>query len=130
MTTSVQRTATGFSAAVTIEPTIGSVLEDLIIAPCSTTFEFFDCSDGATYLFAAGTSQAAPHVSGEGAVIESEFAGDRKDEFLTHCILKSADAVTGRSNDPLYGDGRINVLRGATCKHVPAPSGVALLRPR
>jgi subtilisin family serine protease len=108
----------------------GSVLEDLIIAPCSTTFEFFDCSDGATYLLAAGTSQAAPHVSGEGAVIESEFAGNRKDEFLTHCILNSADAVTGRSNDPLYGDGRINVLRGATCKHVPAPSGVALLRPR
>jgi lantibiotic leader peptide-processing serine protease len=108
----------------------GSVLEDLIIAPCSTMFDFFDCSDGATYLFAAGTSQAAPHVSGEGAVIESEFADNRKDEFLTHCILKSADAVTGRSNDPLYGDGRINVLRGATCKHAPAPSGVALLRPR
>jgi subtilisin family serine protease len=108
----------------------GSVLEDLIFAPCSPSFEFFDCSDGFTYLFAAGTSQAAPHVAGEGAVIESEFAGDRKDEFLTSCILKSADAVTGRSNDPLYGDGRINVLRGAACKHAPAPHAVALLRQR
>jgi lantibiotic leader peptide-processing serine protease len=106
----------------------GSVLEDLIIAPCSATFEFFDCSDGVTYIFAAGTSQAAPHVSGEAAVIESEFARDRKDEFLTHCILKSADAVTGRSNDPLYGDGRINVLRGAICKHTPAPRAVASRR--
>jgi subtilisin family serine protease len=106
----------------------GSVLEDLIIAPCSTSLDFFDCSDGVTYLFAAGTSQAAPHVSGEGAVVESEFAGNKKDEFLTHCIRISTDAVTGRSNDPLYGAGRINVLRGAACKHAPAPKALALLR--
>jgi subtilisin family serine protease len=82
-----------------------------------------------TYLLAAGTSQAAPHVSGEGAVIESEFARDRGDEFLAHCVLLSADAVTGRSNDPRYAAGRINVLRGAECKHAPAPHGAVAFSP-
>jgi len=102
----------------------GSVIEDLIIAPCSPSSELFDCSDGVSYLIGDGTSFAAPHVSGEGAVIESEFAGNQGDERLTACILKSADPVTGRKIDPLYDRGRINVLRGADC--APGKAGAAV----
>jgi subtilisin family serine protease len=92
-----------------------SVEEDLITSPCSPTTILFDCSDGISYLVGSGTSFAAPHVVGEAAVIESQFPGDQKDEFLANCILKSADPVTGRKIDPLYDRGRINVLRGASC---------------
>jgi len=100
----------------------GSVEEDLIIGPCSSTSLFFpECANGRLYLVASGTSQAAPHVAGAAAVIESEFAGDQNDEFLAQCILKSADPVTGRRNDPLYSRGRLNVLRAAEC--APATAG-------
>jgi len=92
-----------------------SVPEDLIISPCSPTTVLFDCSDGLSYLIGSGTSFSTAHVTGEGAVIESQFPGDQNDEFLANCILKSADPVTGRKIDPLYDRGRINVLRGASC---------------
>jgi subtilisin family serine protease len=88
---------------------------DLILGPCSASIELFDCSDGLSYVVGDGTSFAAPHVAGEAAVIESQIAGDQDGGFLTSCILKSADAVTGRKIDPLYDHGRINVLRGAQC---------------
>ena len=105
----------------------GSVVEDLIISPCSPTTELFACSDGISYLIGDGTSFAAPHVSGEGAVIEAQFPGNQKDEFLTNCILKSADAVTGRKIDPLYDRGRINVLHGAACAPGKKQGGAALV---
>jgi len=92
-----------------------SVLEDLIISPCSPTTVLFDCTDRISYLIGSGTSFSTPHVVGEAAVIESQFPGDQKDEFLANCILRSADPVTGRKIDPLYDRGRINVLRGASC---------------
>jgi subtilisin family serine protease len=104
----------------------GSVDQDLILSPCSPTTELFDCSDGISYLIGAGTSFATPHVVGEAAVIESQFPGNQKDEFLANCILKSADAVTGRKIDPLYDRGRINVLHGAACAPGKKQGGTAL----
>jgi len=92
-----------------------SVEEDLIISPCSPTTLLFDCSDRISYLIGSGTSFSTAHVVGEAAVIESQFPGDQKDEFLANCILRSADPVTGREIDPLYDRGRINVLQGASC---------------
>jgi len=104
----------------------GSVEQDLIISPCSPTTQLLDCSDGISYVRDAGTSFATPHVVGEAAVIESQFPGNQKDEFLANCILKSADAVTGRRIDPLYDRGRINVLHGAACAPGKKKGGTAL----
>jgi subtilisin family serine protease len=73
---------------------------------------------GAERVWAAGTSAAAPHVSGEAAVIESSFPGDQKAERLEHCILVSADRITSVGRDPVYGKGRINVLGGAECRRL------------
>jgi subtilisin family serine protease len=98
----------------------GGAVEDLILSVCSSRIPF--CApveeDGQVFhfwVFAAGTSMAAPHVAGEGAVIESELAGDQGGQRLTSCVLRNADPVTGRRYDPIYGKGRINVLRGAAC---------------
>lgn len=96
----------------------GSVFQDLIIAPCSPSIADPDIGTCTPfdYLIGAGTSFAAPHVSGEGAVIESELRGNRDGDALAACILNTADPVTGRRIDPLYGRGRIEVLRGAACR--------------
>ncbi|MBA3316905.1 MAG: S8 family serine peptidase [Gemmatimonadales bacterium] len=92
-----------------------NVLEDLILLACSPSIRFpgFEvCADRNVYLFTAGTSPAAAHVSGEAAVIESELPGDQTPAELTACILRSADPLP---NPQLTANGRINVLRGQAC---------------
>jgi subtilisin family serine protease len=100
----------------------GGVIEDLILSACSSVTADPGLSICTTspdwYLFSAGTSFAAPHVSGEAAVIESSFPGDQSAERLEHCILVSADRITGVGRDPVYGKGRINVLGGAKCRRL------------
>lgn len=105
----------------------GSVLQDLILAPCSPSLADPDIGSCTPfdYLIGAGTSFAAPHVSGEGAVIESELRRQQRGEVLAACILNTADPVTGRRIDPLYDHGRINVLRGAGCRAARAAAAAA-----
>jgi subtilisin family serine protease len=64
------------------------------------------------YFFSAGTSQAAAHVSGLAAVIESELPGDQSPAELTACILRNADALP---RPLLSANGRINVLLAQDC---------------
>ena len=92
-----------------------NVLEDLILGACSPSISlpgFEVCRQRDVYVFSAGTSPAAAHVSGEAAVIESELPGDQSPAELTACILRSADPLP---NPILTANGRINVLRGARC---------------
>lgn len=92
-----------------------SVLEDLIIGVCSASIRlagFEDCAEGDVYFLSAGTSQAAAHVTGEAAVIESERPGNQTPAQLTACIQNGADALP---NPLLTANGRINVLRGQAC---------------
>jgi len=93
----------------------GGVQEDLIFSACSSYSLYFDCSSGATYLLGGGTSFAAPHVAGEAAVIESDIRRDQRAQILERCILETADQVTNRRRDPIFGRGRINVLNAASC---------------
>jgi subtilisin family serine protease len=92
-----------------------SVLEDLIIGACSPSFPDpdFACGDKVSYLLGDGTSQAAAHVSGEAAVIESELAGNQTPAELTDCIFKSSELFVQPS---LVAHGRINVFFGQECK--------------
>jgi subtilisin family serine protease len=88
---------------------------DLILGACSPSIDAFACSPF-DYLIGNGTSFAAPHASGEGAVIESNFPRDQRGDLLSACITLSADKVTGRFSDPIFAFGRINVLKGAFCR--------------
>jgi subtilisin family serine protease len=92
-----------------------SVEEDLIIGACSPSFPdpSFACGDRISYVLGDGTSQAAAHVSGEAAVIESELAGDQTPARLTDCIFKSAELFVQPS---LVAQGRINVFLGQDCE--------------
>lgn len=69
--------------------------------------------DRISYVLGDGTSQAAAHVSGEAAVIESELAGNQTPAQLTQCIFKSAEDFYQPS---VVVHGRVNVFLGQDCK--------------
>lgn len=63
------------------------------------------------YLFVSGTSEAAPHVAGAAAVVESR-RGPSKPASTSGCITRNADIV-GLSR--IFGAGRLNVANAAAC---------------
>ncbi len=86
--------------------------KDLIISACSR-FSDTVCSDGLHYAIGDGTSFAAPHVSGEAAVVAAQSGFTVRAHVLDQCLLNSADELTGVRIDPVYGYGRIDVLTAA-----------------
>ncbi len=93
----------------------GGQVEDLVLSACSSSILDFDCASGDQYLFGAGTSFAAPEVSGQAAILESQFPGDQSDELITLCIQRTAENPNGKRRDRLYDFGRINILKSLTC---------------
>ena len=71
------------------------------LAPCKTRNR---------YLNVAGTSQAAPHVSGLGAFLDSQFGGTLKPSQIITSIQQHADDLGEPGTDPFYGKDRINVF--------------------
>lgn len=61
------------------------------------------------YYFAAGTSMATPHVSGEAALIVGKF-GHMSPAQLRSLIDQSADQVPKPGESAAFGHGRINAL--------------------
>lgn len=59
----------------------------------------------------AGTSMAAPHVTGLAAIIAAEVGHNPAQ--ITARLQQSADDLGQPGTDPAYGKGRINVARGA-----------------
>jgi len=86
--------------------------KDLVISACSR-FSDTVCSDGLHYAIGDGTSFAAPHASGEAAVIAAQSGFTVRGHVLDQCLLNSADELTGVRIDTRYGYGRIDVFTAA-----------------
>jgi subtilisin family serine protease len=65
----------------------------------------------ASYSWAAGTSMAAPHVSGVAALIIGKHGGTMAPAEVERILRASADDLGKPGNDPAYGNGRVNASR-------------------
>jgi subtilisin family serine protease len=85
-----------------------------VLAPCSSrSTQVPTCRSavGSSYLFVIGTSQAAPHVSGLAAYLDSQYGGSLAPSQLETTMQQEADDLGKNGKDPFYGHGRINVFR-------------------
>ena len=97
--------------------------EDLVIGACSrraTEQTLNVChanTDGVVYFYAyaAGTSMATPHVSGEAAMIKSYFP-TLSVKGIASKITGTADDVGAKGRDIYTNYGRINVARALGLK--------------
>lgn len=82
---------------------------DLVFAPGG-----YSISGGqvfASYSWSAGTSMAAPHVSGVAALIIGKHGGELAPSEVERILRASSDDLGKPGNDDAYGAGRVNAAR-------------------
>lgn len=77
---------------------------DMVLAPS------FANASGSFYTWAAGTSMAAPAVSGVAALVVGKY-GRMDPAQLATILRQSADDLGKPGNDDFYGKGRVNAFR-------------------
>ncbi|MFC0679517.1 S8 family serine peptidase [Lysobacter korlensis] len=68
----------------------------------------------ASYNWTAGTSMAAPHVSGVAALIIGKNGGEMAPAAVERVLRASSDDLGKPGNDSLYGGGRVNASRAVS----------------
>ena len=66
---------------------------------------------GRRYLWAQGTSMAAPHIAGLGAYLDSQHGGTLNGSQILTQIQQHADDLGKPGTDEFYGKGRMNTCR-------------------
>jgi len=82
-----------------------------VLSPCWAFDLVFSTVEDGGYGWAAGTSMAAPHVSGVAALIISQNGGSMKPPHVERELRHAADDLGQPGNDPFYGNGRVNAER-------------------
>src|SRR5450759_2859032 len=97
----------------------GAALTHFVLSPCSSHTlmpSLVAVCRGKTnvYVFAIGTSQATPHVSGLAALLDSQFGGMLTPAQLQTKIQQCSDDIGKDGADPFFGQGRINAFKTVT----------------
>jgi subtilisin family serine protease len=82
---------------------------DLVFAPGG--YAMVNGQALASYSWAAGTSMAAPHVSGVAALIIGKHGGTMAPSEVERILRASSDDLGKPGNDASYGGGRVNAAR-------------------
>lgn len=88
-----------------------------VLSPCSSRSVdpgLAWCKSRNGYLFVIGTSQAAPHVSGLAALLDSQYGGMLTPAQLQTKIQQCSDDIGKDGADPFFGQGRINAFKTVT----------------
>ena len=93
--------------------TVGGLLRacyvfDLVFASGGYT------ATGNSYYWVAGTSMAAPHVSGVAALIIGKHGGELAPAEVERILRASSDDLGKPGVDDAYGSGRVNAARAVT----------------
>ncbi len=94
-----------------------ATVRDFVAGPCSRQTldpRFADCRSELSYVFAVGTSAAAPHAAGVAALISSRFGNGLTAGQLRTRLEQSADDLGKPGVDLFYSHGRINAFRAVT----------------
>jgi len=91
-------------------PEQGGIVYDMVLSPGG-----YNGTGGFSYYFAAGTSMAAPHVSGLAALIVGKY-GHMSPAQLKALIQQSADDIYKPGADEQSGKGRINAINALSGK--------------
>lgn len=91
----------------------GQVCTVVVTAPCWMFDQVLSAGSSlnpgvAIYLWAAGTSMAAPHAAGVAAIIIGQNGGDMHPAQVEAALRASADDLGKVGNDDFYGAGRVN----------------------
>ena len=95
----------------------GSPTTSFVLSPCSSRSVdpgLAACKSRTRYLFAIGTSQVAPHVSGLAALLDSQFGGMLNPAQLQSALQLCSDDIGKDGVDPFFGQGRINAFKTVT----------------
>lgn len=98
-------------------PTDEQLLSQLILGLCSSRAPLCYVRNDKgqlvwnPFVFAAGTSMSAPHVSGLAALLASQAGGSLSPEVIANRIRTNADDIGKPGADTWFGKGRINVAR-------------------
>lgn len=88
-----------------------------VLSPCSSRTinpRLAVCKSRTRYLYVIGTSQAAPHVSGLAALLDSQYGGTATPAQLQARLQQCSDDLGKTGADPFFGQGRINALKTVT----------------
>jgi len=71
-------------------------------------------SNNNSFYWSAGTSMAAPHVSGVAALIIAKNGGKMDPHSVAKQLSKTADKIDGNGKSAYFGKGRVNAFRAVT----------------
>ena len=97
------------AASFALDPSSPLCGEDIFSTYLRTATTF--CSGQEGYEAIAGTSMAAPHVSGVAALLAAKGLSNTQ---IVSCLKSSADDLGVPGRDPLFGYGRVNALKAVT----------------